>query len=115
MSTTKTAELIQNVIGPGQLADYLTADHAEWLGVYANGKVCVGESVGDEIDPSERPIAMVRCPGIGQADREWWAEGVEDADEMDIEELIIHGCEDGDVDDLIKRLIEELIDSSTGM
>ena len=47
---------------------YLLADYGEKLGVYSDGKVIIGQDVGQEIDPIERPIAIIDCVGVGNLD-----------------------------------------------
>lgn len=97
-------------IGTAELAEYLTAPWGHRLGVYADGTVGVGESVGDEIDPDERPIALVRCPGIGNADMTYWREGW-DCDHLNDADVIRDCCENGDVSDEIENLVERLVRS----
>lgn len=106
-----------DVIDADAVADYLCADHGSWFGVYPDGSYSVGPDVGAEIDPDERPLFRVRCPGIGNVDSTWWAEGVEGAGDMDTEDLIRQGCTEGDVsgeiEDLIRRLEEARAEAGT--
>jgi hypothetical protein len=110
---TTTQDIIRESVGPDELARYLTAPSGWTLGVYADGSVHVGDSIGREIDPDERPIATARCPGIGNADMTYFREGW-DCDGMDDEEVIRDCCENGDVsgelEDLVARLIDDLAD-----
>jgi hypothetical protein len=99
-----------DVIDADAVADYLCADHGDYFGVYPDGSYSVGPDVGAEIDPDERPLFRVRCPGIGNVDRTWWAAGVDGAEDMDTEDLVRQGCAGGDVsgevEDLVRRLEE---------
>lgn len=108
----KTCEdIIRDSIGNGELADYLTAPSSWRLGVYEGGKVVVGDSVGSEIDPDEFPITSITCPGIGNVDVSWFAEGMDGTDDMDPEDIIREACENGDVSDEIESLVSRLIDA----
>jgi len=91
-------ELIENTIDDKAVAAYYTAEWGEWLGVYADGTWHVGASVGQEIDPVERPIALVKCPGIGNIEVEW------------TEEELMKGTVDvvPETDDLIEKLLDSI-------
>lgn len=90
-------KLIHENVDEDALASYLCADWGHTLGVYADGKVSVGQDVGHEIDPDERPVATAKCPGLGNLDMTWWREGVENEKSMDDEDVIRSSCRDGDV------------------
>jgi len=70
----KIKKLIGDSIGANGLGKYLTAEYGETLGLYADGSVTVGQDVGHEMDSSERPVAWVNVPGIGNIDTEYWTE-----------------------------------------
>lgn len=104
---------LDELVGTEILADYYTAPWGHWLGVYPNGQIVVGESIGREIDPRERPIAIVKCPGIGNIDMTFWRDGW-DCDHLSDVEVIRDSCENGDVEDerqeLILRIREAMAD-----
>lgn len=116
-------EIIKDAITSDSLYDYLTADYGSFLGVYADGSVSVGQSVGQEILESERPISVVKCPGIGNLDSTFWtddwAEGNEDGtftctvtgENLTLSQCIYLCCIEGDVSADIAELVELLIDS----
>jgi hypothetical protein len=68
MTTEEIRDLIDETIDGEALALYLSAEHGDRFGVYPDGSVAVGEGIGDEIDPEERPVVWVECPGIGNLD-----------------------------------------------
>jgi hypothetical protein len=103
------AELIRDAVGPDELAEYLVADSGERLGVYVDGDVIVGDDVGNEIAEDERPVAWVRCPGLGNIDMAWWRNGWDCAG-LTEEEVIRDCCENGDVADEILDLVQLLIE-----
>jgi hypothetical protein len=110
MTATKTEiqNLIQDNVGPAELAQFLTAPWGWVLGLYADGSVHIGDSVGAEIDPNERPIVTARCPGIGNIDTTWCRTGW-DCEDLDDAEVIIDCCENGDVEDELKELHRRLV------
>jgi len=61
-------DFIEKAITTKITKSYLLADFGNTLGVYPDGKVVIGQDVGREIDPDDRPIATVECPGIGNID-----------------------------------------------
>jgi hypothetical protein len=107
---------LRSKVGTDDLAGYLTADSGWVLGVDVDGTVHIGDSVGREIEPSERPIATAKCPGLGNLDMAWWREGW-DCEALDDDDVVRDCCENGDVSDeldgLIARLLEDV--SEEGM
>lgn len=61
-------ERIEKAITTKVVRDFLLADFGNTLGVYSDGKVVIGQDVGREIDPCDRPVAYCECPGIGNLD-----------------------------------------------
>jgi len=61
-------DFIEKAITTKITKSYLLADFGNTLGIYPDGKVVIGQDVGREIDPDDRPIATVECPGIGNID-----------------------------------------------
>lgn len=103
--------LIEESVEDEHLALYMSAPWGHSLGVYADGRVSVGESVGMEIDPDERPIAIAKCPGIDNIDMTWWREGWE-CDHLSDAAVIHDCCENGDVSDELDTLIEKLVEDA---
>jgi len=60
--------IIKKAITTDVVASYLLAEFGEILGIYPDGSVSIGQDIGREIDPDERPLASVACPGIGNID-----------------------------------------------
>jgi antirestriction protein len=73
METEIAGKIIQ--ITDAMVIEYTLADYGEKLGIYPDGSYAVGESVGNEIAESERPMIVVKCPGIGNIDCSWYAAG----------------------------------------
>lgn len=100
--------------------DYLTASYGENLAVYPDGSYAIGQDVGNEIDPDDRPLACIDCPGLSCLDTRPFSEGwaidnkdgtytVEDTgEEIDLGELIYRCCRDGDVEDYIVEIQNEM-------
>lgn len=113
--TTVDAELarqwLREHIGRGELASYLVGDSGDRFAVKRDGSTYVSPSAGMEIAPEDRPIAWVKCKGIGNLDMTWWREDWE-CDDLDDTEVIWDCCENGDVsdelDDLIGKLVEDI-------
>lgn len=122
--------IIVNAVGPHQLYEYMTAEHGNYAGVYSGGQFATGSSVGNEIAENERPIAMVKCPGIGNIDSSYWtddwtefdeesgkwivteeSDGCNVGDRLDLAQCIYICCADGDVLDHVENLKNELIES----
>ncbi len=61
-------DFIEKAITTEVVKNYLLADFGNTLGVYPDGKVVIGQDVGRGIDPDDRPITTVECPGIGNID-----------------------------------------------
>ena len=116
-------KLIEN-IDEKALAEYLTADFGEWFGLYADGTHAVGENIGNEINPDERPIACVKCPGISNISESFFTDGwteynhengmykTDDGRELTFEECIRECCKSGDVTDEIEMFKEKLAEQS---
>jgi len=107
------------------VAEYFTAPFGHKLAVYfADGKFSfhVGDSVGREINPAERALAVIECPGIGNIETPFWTEGwttpdpndpgvyiIDDTGEkIELEECIRRCCHDGDIVDEKYEIIQEL-------
>ncbi len=57
------------------VAEYFTASWGERLGFYIDAGIvshAVGHAVGNEIAFDERPVVMLKCPGIGNVDSHFW-------------------------------------------
>ena len=120
-------KLIETVISTKALAAYLTAEKGETFGIYADNTFTVGESIGSEINPKERPIACIRCPGISNIDTTYFTDdfvtynhvtGMYESIEQDrtgeIDTYTLAGvirecCENGDVDIELQELKDGLI------
>lgn len=106
-----TENEIREAVGVDTLADYLAAPWGQFLGIYPNGTVSIGEDVGREIDPRERPAVVVKSPGIENLDMTWWREGWE-CGHLSDEEVLRDCCKNGDIEgeyeDLIGKLVEKL-------
>jgi len=106
---------------------YYTADWGDQLGIYlhADGSLtwAITEKSLLEIDPNERPIVCLECPGISTLDTQFWTEGwttynpdtgeyvVDDTGErIDFGECIRRCCRDGYIDDIVDELVERAID-----
>lgn len=119
---SQRAEALKNRVSLDDLADYLTADHGSYLGIYPDGDVSVGNDVGMEIDPKERPVVRVRCPGLGNLDDTWWTQGLvrqengtwatTDGEAIgDLTEVIYWTCHNGDVSEPWADLMEKIEDA----
>jgi len=113
MECKNLAGVISDAVGTDELASLLCADRGWKLGVYwtPGGEVTVevGPSIGDEIDPSERPFATVESDGIGNIDMTWWRTDLDGEEEMTDEEVIAESCENGDVSGELADLHNALI------
>ena len=69
-------EIIESVVDKNITLQYILAEFGETLGVYPNGSVGIGQSVGDEIEKYGRPIAMVSCPGFHNIDQNEFTDGL---------------------------------------
>ena len=103
MTTTKNDEIIKAAITNQVTAQYMLAEFGETLGVYSDGSVSIGQSVGDEIAKDERPISCVYCPGFSNQDKTVYTDGLEynednekyvddDGSSMTIEECVSNAC-----------------------
>ena len=122
-------ETIEKAVTPATLAAYLTAKYGERIGIYADGTFAVGESVGNEIAPDERPIMCIKCPGINNIDTTYFTEdfvtynhvtGMYESIEQDrsgeVETYTLAGvirdcCENGDVDEELEELKNRLMET----
>lgn len=93
------SEIIKKAVGSNELYQYMTAKYGEYAGVYSDGSFSVGQSVGQEIAENERPIAIVKCPGIGNIDSAFWANGWTEYDEETGEWIVTEGSDGCDVGD----------------
>jgi hypothetical protein len=96
------------------LADHLTADFGYWLAVRSDGSHYLIE--GSASHRGHEYIAAVKCPGIGNLDATVFADGFAEygddgiyrtADgsfEGDLDTLIRHTCEHGDVTGFVEDL-----------
>lgn len=129
MTQSELTDRICDTVGAAELAHYLCAPSGHVFGLYAAGDpedgYSVGQDVGMEIDPDERPFATVRCPGVGHADLTWYAGGYahrtdagwirdEDGVPVDAEDIIRAACEDGDVSEEVNELRERLLADAIG-
>ena len=97
-------------VGLEDLADYLTAPHGHYIGVYGDGLVAVGDSVGNEIAKAERPVMMTKCPGLHNLDMSRYRE---DCEHLSDEAVIRLCCEEGDMTDELDDLHNALSESIT--
>jgi len=108
----KAREIFQSA-ACGSLADYLVAPHGHRFGVYANGKVLVGQDVGNEIADDEKPLVWIPCPGIDKANMAYWREGW-DTSALDDESCIRACCENAEIDDEVVEL-ERVLQEAFGL
>jgi hypothetical protein len=124
---SKIKELIEKAVTPAALAEHLVAEFGEFFCVYADGTFAVGESIGSEIAPDERPVACVKCPGINNIDTTYFTddfvtynpilaiyESIEQdrtgiVDTYTLKGVIRECCKNGDVDEEIEELRSALI------
>lgn len=105
------------------ISDYYTAPFGEWLGFYIDDGIvshAVGQSIGNEIAEHERPVVILKCPGIGNLDSHFWLDGwthenedhdivVDETGEViSFAEAISRCCEDGDISSEIEGMIAEI-------
>lgn len=120
--SSQLAETLMGFVSLDDLADYLTADYGSYLGIYPDGGVSVGNDVGREIDPEERPLVRVPCPGLGNLDSTWWSEGLvrhedgtyatEEGEEIGgLVDLVYWSCRNGDVSDPLADLERKVRDA----
>jgi hypothetical protein len=108
---------------PKVMADYNIAPFGEWLGFYIDDGVvshAVGQDIGNEIAENERPIIVLKCPGIGNIESDFWLSGwthqnedkeivVDETNEIiDFAEAIIRCCEEGDISSMVEGMQEEI-------
>jgi hypothetical protein len=111
---TKEIKEYEQVIDDLEITDdmcvqYALGDYGERIAVYPDGKWAVGESVGNEIDPDERPLLTLSCTGVGNLDRSWFAQGWAHIDDdgnwcRDEGDAMIG---DGSAEDMIETCIRE--------
>ena len=120
-------KLIETVVTTKALAAYLIAENGESIGIYADCTFAVGKSIGNEIEPKERPIACIKCPGINNIDTTYFTDdfvtynhvtGLYESIEQDrtgevttytLAEVIRECCESGDVDEELTELKNALV------
>ncbi|MBA7575336.1 hypothetical protein ES708_17160 [subsurface metagenome] len=122
LTEKKMEEFIEKHIDEKALAQYFTAPWGDSFGLYPDGSHAVGQSIGMEIDPEERPYVVVKVPGTGNIDTNFWLGGWthrgenteiivdETSEEIDLEEAIRRCCQDGDVSGELEDLKEKLLD-----
>ena len=96
---------MRHLINQKITAQFLCAESGETLGVYADGSIVIGQDVGREIDPEDRPIATAECPGWGNLDGYVYEEA---AGCDDLQKAITICGDDGFLEDETEELIEEL-------
>jgi len=110
-------DFIEKAITTKITKSYLLADFGNTLGVYTDGKVVIGQDVGREIDPDDRPIATVECPGIGNIDGYVYEERAKandpDLGEVSTEKAIEILALEEDLEDDRQLLIEKLLEEIT--
>jgi len=109
-------DFIEKAITTKITKSYLLADFGNTLGVYTDGKVVIGQDVGREIDPDDRPIATVKCPG-GNIDGYVYEERAKandpDLGEVSTEKAIEILALEEDLEDDRQLLIEKLLEEIT--
>lgn len=110
-----TRDEIIDLLDDKALVAYYTADHGASLGVSrrADGWLYwyVGDSVGREIDPDERPIAMVACPGLANLTMSEWSD---ESDDVDPETVVTDAIWEGRLTDpncTLYRLYDDLVEA----
>ena len=114
----KDEDIINAAIDDDITAQYIFADFGERIGVYSDGSVAIGQSVGDEIGVDERPIAVVGCSGFANQDQSVYTEPWkydqdndvyvdEDGVSHDIQECVVLAIENDSSfkDEIIEKLI----------
>lgn len=114
----------REVITESVLADYLTAEYGHDLAVCQDGSCQIIESSLRWHSNQNAPVAMVKCPGIGNLDSTTFSNQFADRDESgiyleiatgrvigDLSDLINETCRNGDVSDFIDDLIDQLEES----
>lgn len=110
--------IIKAAITDDITAQYILADFGEVLGVWSDGSVTIGQSVGMEIAKDERPIATIGCPGWPNQDQSVFTEPWkydqendvyidEDGDSHDIENCVVSAIENdySFKEEIIEKLI----------
>ena len=119
-----TKDGIRVLITNNVVAEFLTSDYNEKLGLYADGSITFGESVGREIDPDERAIAVISCPAISNISVSMYTEGwtkkingydeylTDDGRTLSFDECVVDCCKNGDIeadrDDITNGLFEDM-------
>lgn len=121
MTKINTNDWIREHVTRETVAMYYTADFGEVMGLYQDGSTAVGQDIGMEIDPDERPVAVVQCPGIGNIDTSFFSEGwttrvedgylTDDGRILSLKEMITESCMEGDISDEMEELVELLLQS----
>ncbi len=111
-------DIINVAITNSITAEYLLADWGEKIGVYPDGTVGIGQSIGDEIAKDESPVICIGCPGFPNLDQTVFTNGLDydeknetyiddDGKSMSIEECVVEACI---IDpDFKEELIEKLL------
>jgi hypothetical protein len=84
-------EILCECVGDEETYRYQTAPFGTKLGLYQKGNsyhIAIGRSIGMEVDPKERPIVVIDCPGsanipdpeyVGEEEVIWLREGILEA------------------------------------
>lgn len=123
MTKQEKINLIKTKVNEDQLCQWLLAQWGNSLAIYEDGQVVVGQDVGNEINPDERPFAGMVCPGIGNIDTTQYTEDFvtqdhetreyivnETGERIDLEEVIRRCCDEGDVSNDLESLRDKLIE-----
>jgi len=106
---------------------YYTADWGDQLSIYMdeNGSLtwAITEKSSVEINPKERPIVALECPGFGNITSDFWTEGWttydpdtgeyvvdETGEHINLVEAIRRCCREGDIEDVVDELVEKAVD-----
>ena len=118
-------KLISGAVDEMAVYKYLTADFGAWFGVYPDGSISVGETVGREIAEDERPVVSVRCPGVENLDESLFTDEyvymsddtgayieIETGLEVGCIEDVVHiCCRDGYTSEYVADLRQRLLDT----
>jgi len=122
MKIEEIEKIIRDAITPEIFAQYVIANWGERIGIYPDGSVSIGQSIGMEIAEEEQPIVMAKCSGIGNIDTSYYSEGwteydseigeyiTKDGRHLSESEMIIESCTEGDISQEIEGLVETLLE-----
>jgi len=122
MKIEEIEKIIREAITPEIFAQYVIANWGERIGIYPDGSVSIGQSIGMEIAEEEQPIVMAKCSGIGNIDTSYYSEGwteydseigeyiTKDGRHLSESEMIIESCTEGDISQEIEGLVETLLE-----